>query len=146
MTWHDLESADPGLAAFGRERLAGRVAYLATVRRDGSPRVHPVTPIIGDGRIFVFMEPTSPKGKDLARDGRFALHAGVEDNNGGGGEFIISGRASPRADPASRDFAAASADYEPADRYVLFELIPDRAQSTRYEAGRPVRREWERGQ
>jgi hypothetical protein len=60
VTWKTLEEQQPELAAFGAERLNGRVAYLATVRKDGSPRVHPMTPIIGQGHFFVFMEPTSP--------------------------------------------------------------------------------------
>ena len=46
MSWQSLENNHPELAAFGAERLNGNVAYLATVRQDGSPRVHPVTPII----------------------------------------------------------------------------------------------------
>ena len=51
MSWKDLEEADPKLAAFGIERFAGGVAYLGTVRKDGGPRVHPVTPIVGRGRL-----------------------------------------------------------------------------------------------
>jgi len=43
MTWHVFEEAAPALAAYA----LGRLAYLATVRPDGGPRVHPVTPIIG---------------------------------------------------------------------------------------------------
>jgi general stress protein 26 len=69
------------------------VAYLATVRKDGTPRVHPMTPIIGQGHFFVFMEPTSPKGHDLRRDGRFAIHCAVSDNSGASGEFSITGHA-----------------------------------------------------
>jgi hypothetical protein len=46
MSWKLLEEPQPELAAFGAERLNGQVAYLATVRKDGSPRVHPMTPII----------------------------------------------------------------------------------------------------
>ena len=90
MSWRTLEQEDMELAEFGRARLAGRPAYLATVRQDGSPRVHPVTPIVGDGHLFIFMEPTSPKGHDLQRDGRYALHSSVEDTGGGGGEFWSS--------------------------------------------------------
>src|SRR5215212_991738 len=93
VTWHNFEAAEPAIAAFTIERLAGRVAYLATVRPDGGPRVHPVTPIIGAGHLFLFMEPTSPKGRDLQRDSRYALHCGVEDNQGGAGEVIVHGRA-----------------------------------------------------
>ena len=62
MSWQLLEEQQPELAAFGVERLNGKVAYLATVRRDGSPAVHPMTPIIGLGRLFVFMEPTLAQG------------------------------------------------------------------------------------
>ncbi len=61
MNWKMLQGAAPGLAAFGEARLSSGVAYLATVKTDGSPRVHPVTPILGDGRLFLFMEPSSPK-------------------------------------------------------------------------------------
>ena len=84
-TWAELAAAEPELAARVRERLDGRVSYLATVRGDGSPRVHPVTPIVASRELYVFMEPDSPKGRDLRRDGRYALHAGVEDANGGRG-------------------------------------------------------------
>jgi hypothetical protein len=57
-----------------RGRPPGRPpAYLATVRSDGRPRFHPVTPIIADNALFVFMEPTSPKGRDLRERGWYAL-------------------------------------------------------------------------
>lgn len=105
MPWKDLETADPPLAAFGRERLHGRVAYLATSRANGAPRVHPVTPIIGDGRCFLFMEPTSPKGRDLERDARFALHCAVSDDTGGSGEFALAGIARRETSAETRGLA-----------------------------------------
>ena len=55
MSWKALENGNKKLAEFGLERFSSQVAYLATVRKDGSPRVHPVTPIIGQGHLFVFM-------------------------------------------------------------------------------------------
>jgi hypothetical protein len=70
MSWSDLVKENHELAEFGRKRFTSEVAFLATVRKNGSPRVHPVTPIIGEERLFIFMEPTSPKGHDLRRDGR----------------------------------------------------------------------------
>ncbi|MFN8471096.1 MAG: pyridoxamine 5'-phosphate oxidase family protein [Anaerolineae bacterium] len=143
MSWKDLETGDPELAALGAERFARfGVAYLATLRRDGSPRVHPVTPIIGQGRLFLFMEPTSPKGHDLRRDGRYALHSAVSDSSGDSGEFFIAGCATFRDDPATRRLAAESASYAPADRYVLFELDVESAASTLYNDGQPVRQHW----
>ncbi len=142
MSWHTLEHSNPTLAAFGLKRLAGNVAYLATVRKDGSPRVHPVTPIIGQGRLFIFMEPTSPKGHDLRRDGRYALHCAVSDTSGESGEFIATGRGQLVDDPATRALAAQLSTYKPADRYILFELSVESATSTRYENDKPMREHW----
>ena len=143
MSWQTLEQEDMKLAEFGRARLANRVAYLATVRRDGSPRVHPVTPIVGDGHIFVFMESTSPKGHDLQRDGRYALHASVEDTDGGGGEFLITGRGTLVEDEQLRAVAVQHSSYSPKDRYILFELSIETVLATTYnEDDTPNRKRW----
>ena len=95
------------------------MAYLGTVRADGGPRVHPVTPIIGE-HMFLFMEPTSPKGKDLLRDPRYSLHCSVEDSSGGEGEFYVRGHATPIDDPLVREQAIGASSYKPRDRYILF--------------------------
>src|SRR5580765_3364174 len=122
LTWGAFASAEPELAAFGARLVNEPPAYLATLRADGTPRVHPVTPILtGDG-LFVFMEPTSPKGRDLRERGWFALHNGVPDTQGTGGEFSASGIGSPVDDPSIRAAVVHAASYRPADRYVLFEL------------------------
>ncbi|HUG83202.1 MAG TPA: hypothetical protein VMM13_01490, partial [Euzebya sp.] len=84
--WSDFAAAAPELARFGEERLGAPPAYLATVRSTGAPRVHPVTPIVGAGGLYVFMEPTSPKGTDLRERRWYALHNGVPDTEGSGGE------------------------------------------------------------
>lgn len=141
MSWKTLEDAVPEMATFGLERLS-RVAYLATVRRDGGPRVHPVTPIIGGGAMFVFMEPTSYKGHDLRRDPRYALHASVEDSSGGQGEFWVHGQAKLVEDPERRQFAIQHSSYKPADRYILFELSVERAAKVLYTDNGPLREEW----
>ena len=144
MTWKIFAEQQPELAAFGAERLNGKVAYLATVRKDGSPRVHPMTPIIGQGHFFVFMEPTSPKGHDLRRDGRFAIHCAVSDNSGASGEFSIAGRAQLVVDAELRALAASLASYTPAERYILFEFDIESAASTIYPEDRAVRQLWKR--
>ena len=145
MGWKALERADPDLAAAGAARLSDGYAFLATTRRDGSPRVHPVSPLVGRGRLFIFMDPTSPKGHDLRRDGRYALHAAVGSPEQGQAEFFVTGRASAAEDAASRQLAASLARYPPPDRDVLFELDADRALLTVYKDKGPVRRRWERG-
>ena len=142
MSWRALEEKNPELAAFGALRLHGQVAYLATLRKDGSPRVHPMTPIIGQGHLFVFMEPTSPKGHDLRRDGRYALHCAVSDTSGAGGEFTVSGQAQFIDNLELRALAVQLAPYSPAERYILFEFSIESATSTVYEGEGIIRQRW----
>src|SRR5205814_2633966 len=47
------------------------LAFLATVRTDGAPRVHPVCPVISDAGLHVLIV-AGPKRQDLRRDGRYA--------------------------------------------------------------------------
>ena len=112
-TWGDFAAAEPELAAFVAERLRAAPSYLATVRASGAPRVHPVTPIFTADGLYLFMEPTSPKGADLRERGWFALHNGVPDNTGTGGEASVSGTGHPVDDAAVRATVVAAASYEP---------------------------------
>ena len=136
--WRQFERADPELASFGGERLNDQVAYLATVRSDGSPRVHPVSTRIRDGRLFVWMGPASPKAHDLRRDGRYGLHSQVLDTSGTGGEFAVSGEAHRVDDPALLHMLTRG--LPDADRYLVFELDLNVAMSTVYEEDRVIRR------
>jgi hypothetical protein len=81
-----------------------------------------VTPIFADGQLFLFMEPTSPKRRDLLERGWFAIHNGVPDNAGTGGEFWASGLGVANEDPQMWSVVAEAAGYDPPDRYVLFEF------------------------
>ncbi|MFZ0677348.1 pyridoxamine 5'-phosphate oxidase family protein [Candidatus Binatus sp.] len=92
-TWNELETDAPDIAAAGRQMLyqfGVGLAFLATLRKDGAPRLHPVCPTIVDGRLYALIGP-SPKRGDLKRDGRYALHTfppvDVDD------EFLVMGRA-----------------------------------------------------
>ncbi len=140
--WSRLESDQPSLADFGRERIDGRVAYLATIRADGRPRAHPVTPIIGHGRCYLFVEPSSPKSRDLSANGQFCLHCGMSDSSGASGEFQISGQAVQLESGEERELAEAVATYKPSSRSLLFELRITEALSTRYRGGQPSRMKW----
>jgi hypothetical protein len=142
MSWKALEDSNPELADFGKRRFSNGIAYLGTVDKKGSPRVHPVTPIIGLGRLFIFMEPTSPKGYDLRRGSRYALHSTVEDYEGGGGEFMVSGTGRFLEDPESRAIAVEYSIYPPAKRYILFELLVDSALGFIYQADEKIRMRW----
>jgi hypothetical protein len=90
------------MAADGRALLyevGVGLGFLATVRADGGPRVHPMCPVVSDEGLFAFIVP-SPKLRDLHRDGRYALHsiplAANED------AFYVSGDAVRVADPTTR--------------------------------------------
>lgn len=144
MTWQHFVMQAPALAEVCATSMHGQVAYLATTRNDGAPRVHPVTPIIGGGHLFIFMEPTSPKAYDLRRDPRFALHNGVRDTSGEGGEVSLSGTARLVTDTDLRTVAVQHTPYEPAERYVLFVCTPERVMVSTYGADGVHRQRWQR--
>jgi hypothetical protein len=132
-TWADLDAADAELAALSWALLAVPgfgFGYLATVRADGGPRVHPVMPFIVDGRLELFVVP-SPKLEDLRRDGRWALHStGSETVND---ELYLSGTAVIIDDPTSgprsvarRSEAVAAYPGSVAEGHALLELSIER--------------------
>jgi hypothetical protein len=93
ITWGDFSDERPDLAEAGRELLyqfGVGLAFLATTRRDGAPRVHPMCPILEGGGLYAFIVP-SPKRGDLHRDGRYALHSFPTDDNEDA--FSVTGRA-----------------------------------------------------
>jgi hypothetical protein len=103
VNWSDFENDAPDLAEAGKKLLYQRgvgLGFLATLRKDGAPRLHPVCPTVVDGHLYALIGP-SPKRGDLKRDGRYALHtfpaAEVDD------EFLVMGRATFIDDPAIAD-------------------------------------------
>lgn len=144
MSWQALIDAAPELAAFGAGRLHDQVAYLATIRADGAPRLHPVRPVVAGGRLFVFMESTSPKVRDLERDPRYALHGtATGDQPWDLQEFAVEGIARRVDGPALLATANEGSAFPRDDRFVLFEFDLERAMSTVYGAdGRPHRERW----
>ncbi len=102
VTWGGFVRERPDLAEAGRGLLyqfGVGLAFLATVRRDGGPRVHPMCPLLTDDGLFAFIVP-SPKRDDLARDGRYAMHAFPADDNEDA--FYLTGIAELQTDPALR--------------------------------------------
>jgi hypothetical protein len=77
LMWGEFRSARPDLAAAGRSLLYSfgiGLGFLATVRPDGGPRVHPICPVLTDDHLYGLIVP-GPKLNDLRRDRRFALHS-----------------------------------------------------------------------
>ncbi|MBN2146521.1 MAG: pyridoxamine 5'-phosphate oxidase family protein [Anaerolineales bacterium] len=146
MSWKIFEEDSPKLAALAYEKLNRRIAYLATLKKDGSPRLHPVTPFIGNGMLFIFTEPSSPKIQDLLRDGRYVMHCTV----GGEGSLIevsVSGEAmmisNSRVWREQAERIAASPVVM--DSYALFDFQVKRVLVVEYDEERkPVIRRWRR--
>ena len=142
MTWKVFADQAPEIATLAYEKLNRKIAYLATLRKDGSPRLHPVTPFIANGMLYIFTEPSSPKIRDLTRDGRYALHCSV----GGGGPLVeieVSGEAVVIQDPSVREpaqrYAASSVVI---DSYVLYEFQIQQVLVVEYDEGKPVVRRY----
>jgi len=93
-SWAEFEAAAPELASLVRARFeATGLAFLATVRKDGSPRITGIEPTFEDGELVLGMMAGSRKGADLRRDPRLALHAASVDKEVKEGDAKVSGRA-----------------------------------------------------
>ena len=74
-TWAEFVAEQPDMAAFVQGRFAAdRHALIATLRKDGSPRISGVEPDFTHGELWAGMMVDSLKSRDLRRDPRFALH------------------------------------------------------------------------
>ncbi len=122
VTWAEFNSGAPDLAAQAR-RLLYRgdhgEALLATVRGDEPPRIHPISVGIVDDRLYAFIN-RSPKRRDLATDGRYALHTHQDPDVPR--EFAVRGRATLIDDGDVRSAVAAQWNFEPDETYDLFEF------------------------
>jgi hypothetical protein len=137
-TWEDMATARPEMAARARELYlieqpdapgpAG-LGYLATVRPDGGPRVHPVSPAVIDGRLYVYCLLRSPKLADLRGDGRYGLHSWPKpftDDGFDDEEFYLTGRAAPVGDAGLHQRISKAVGDRP-ESGASFELEIDRA-------------------
>jgi len=117
-SWSTFAAEAEDLAAAGRAIWAEHVLmYLATTRLDGSPRIHPVVPVLAEGTVCVAIPECSPKWRDLERDPRCGLHAlpGQRDD-----EFVLRCRAASAAH--LRAAVAEEADHVIHDEDHIFEF------------------------
>ncbi|MFC5723069.1 pyridoxamine 5'-phosphate oxidase family protein [Streptomyces gamaensis] len=100
--WAEFRAAEPAFATTVQDRFqAHRHHVLATLRKDGSPRVTVLEADFRFGELWLGMMWHSRKAHDLQRDPRLTLQA----NPGQTGETVtgdvrVSGRAVPQTDPA----------------------------------------------
>ena len=135
-SWRELEGGAPAIAAAGRRLLQADgtgTAFLATVRKDGGPRVHPVMPVLVDGSLYVFVVNLGWKYRDLLRDGRYALHSSPSAE--GGEEFYVTGPANELSDAGTRAAVreASGGRLGGHEFEALFEMGIERALYTKWE-------------
>jgi hypothetical protein len=131
-TWSEFAAAAPRMARDVKNLIhqyGPGFGYLATVRSDGGPRVHPVSPVITDSGLFCFLMP-SPKRRDLERDGRFALHTFPPE--GSDDEAYLTGIAWAVTDLRRRARIARACRAAPRVDWRLFELRIQLAMVTRH--------------
>ena len=94
MRWDELSAREPRLAEVIRDRLVRPgVVLVATIRRDGSPRLSPVEPLISEGELWLSMMWRSHKALDLLRDDRILVHSIITRREGDEGEVKLRGQA-----------------------------------------------------
>ncbi len=100
-SWSEIETEAPELSARARGFLDAFVhKTLATLRRDGSPRISGSEIIFAEGELWLGSMWRSLKALDLQRDPRFALHSGSADPDAGWrGDAKLAGRAEEITDP-----------------------------------------------
>ena len=97
--WDEIEKEAPEFAARVRALFdAGTNKTIATLRRDGSPRISAIEARFEDGDLKFGMMQDSLKLRDLRRDPRMALHSPTleppkENPESGPGDAKLAGRA-----------------------------------------------------
>ncbi len=91
-TWNDVESAAPDLAQRVRRRFDATLhKTMATLRRDGSPRISGTEVVFAAGDVWLGSMPNAMKARDLLRDGRCALHSAPVDEKLADGDAKLAG-------------------------------------------------------
>jgi len=91
-SWSEVAESAPAFAEAVRGYLDAHLhKTLATVRRDGSPRISGIETAFADGELYFGAMWRSFKALDLRRDPRFALHSGSADPPAWTGDAKLSG-------------------------------------------------------
>lgn len=116
-SWDEFARSEPAFARLVRARFdAHRHKMLATVRKDGSPRISGIEATFADGQLWLGMMPGSRKALDLLRDPRLALHSASVDPEIPEGDAKLAGRAIEFTDDATKAvFSTASKEVTGSD-------------------------------
>lgn len=147
MRWAELEQGAPDLATIAREEFAcSGMALVGTLRKDGSPRISSVEPVIVEGELYLGMMWRSRKAVDLLRDPRLVLRNAVCTNKGNEIELIVRGRAADAQDEASRAKYLQTSEASWGDSpFHLFAVEIESAALIRYSGGLQQVKVWPHG-
>ena len=125
MNWADFAREAPELARLAEERFeATGLCLIGTIRRDGTPRISPIEPLIAHSHLYLGMMWQSQKALDLLRDPRCLVHSTVSNKDGTEGEVKLRDRALDVDDPAKRERYREELfkkiNWRPEERYHLF--------------------------
>ncbi|MGW2661701.1 pyridoxamine 5'-phosphate oxidase family protein [Nocardia tengchongensis] len=100
-SWNQFAAAAPRIATIFTRRHAatGNLCMLATLRKDGSPRISPLEPRVFEGELWLVGMPGTTKFADLARDPRFCLHTATVDTQVSDGDVKLFGAVRDVQDP-----------------------------------------------
>jgi len=120
-TWREVVESEPEFAGRARAFLEGGVhKTIATLRRDGSPRISGTEAKIADGELWFGAMWRSRKALDLRRDPRFALHSASIDPPAWAGDAKISGHVEEIDDAERKSQLLAGAEEKPSGPWHLF--------------------------
>jgi hypothetical protein len=127
-SWNEVTDAAPELAESVRARFeATGLGLLATLRKDGFPRITGIEPSFALGEVWLGMMDDSLKARDLRRDPRLALHAATVDKEVKDGDARITGRGVELFEGDERreafvDYLRAKGDWTPSGPFHLFRV------------------------
>jgi hypothetical protein len=147
-SWQEFAEQKPELSqtlrtALWHEKQGLNFAYLATVRQDGTPRIHPVCPTFWEGDLYLVAEGKTPKKRDLYENGRYALHTTLSfkdladaDEVPKQAQVYISGQATEQNDPETRkNVESTYREWKFGPDEVVFRLSIERALHTTWKDG-----------
>jgi hypothetical protein len=148
VSWREFADADAELSARVLELFTTYKHHtMATLRRDGSPRISGTEVAIEDGQLILGMMPGTRRAEDLLRDPRLAIHSHSVDPPEGdqgswSGEAKLTGRAVPGAPgtasgPSDADWFRVELSAvvvtrlgQPADHLLIESWTPERGRVT----------------
>jgi pyridoxamine 5'-phosphate oxidase-like protein len=118
-SWSEVEAKAPELTELARRHFDAHVhKTIATLRKDGSPRISGTEVEFARGELWIGSMWQAVKALDLRRDSRYALHCGSDSPPDWSGDAKVAGKAEEIDDDAVK--ADLASEGTPSGPYHLF--------------------------